>query len=172
MRRFLLCLAIVFLASPSCQLVKDYSESVEQSSPVILCAAGGAAIGGPVGAAIGGGIGAIIQHFRGKVIELRRQNDDLLTGRIVGNPRGWQPSGMPNQPGAIPFREVVPWYLQPFTMMKIAIGWGIILLVVFVLVWRFGHPAFKFLAGLLTLGVAPLLASVKDKNTAVRRMKT
>lgn len=148
------------LSAGSCQAVKDYSEAAENAAPPVIGAGVGAIFGGPFGAAIGAGIGAVISFFKQAVAHLRVENVQLRTGKLFGAETAHAPWQGP------PLIPALPWYMNPWGVGRLAIGWAVLLLFVWILARKFGHPVFRWLQGLLTLGVVPAVAMIRKKAKA------
>lgn len=147
----------VLVLLPSCRMFADYAEAGEDLPPVVVGAGVGASVGGPIGAGIGAGIGCLISVFRHKVQELRAENKDLREGNLYGRTTAHELV----LPGGAKLQDVLPWYFNPWTIGKLVLGWAIAIFLVSVLIWRFGHPALRWLRGLLTLGIAPALGKLR-----------
>ena len=153
----LVAVAILVLLAhlSSCSLLKDYEGAAEGVAAPALGAGLGASVGGPVGATIGGAIGAGIEYFRQLVRHLRQENDDLRAGKTYGRNVAHELGGASTVPS-------LPWYLNPLTVAKVAAGWLLIIFIVFVLSWRFGHPLLEKLKALVTLGIAPAIGKLRE----------
>jgi hypothetical protein len=145
-----------FLAAPSCSLLKDYEGAAEGVAAPAIGAGLGASVAGPVGAVIGGAVGAGIEYFRQLVKHQAQEIDDLRRGKTYGHEVAHELGG------SEPVASIVPWYLRPWTIARIVGGWLLLVAVVFVLSWRFGHPLLEKLKAFVTLGIAPAVGKLRE----------